>query len=127
MSSYKISELPVASEIDDGSILYVINQGISKQISFRNLLKLKSINRQILTQNIALTESSNAIHFMNPNGVDRTITLPPNPVTGWNYYIKNIGTNNLIIIESFEGSGISTLLSNDSTNVIFDGIEWQEA
>lgn len=82
-------------------------------------------NREALVGNKTLTTASAAYQFLDPNGSDRDVILPPG-AAGIKFIIKNLDTtNNLNIKESVGGATQATIgISSPVAEIVHDGVEY---
>lgn len=78
------------------------------------------VSREVLSADKVLTEADPQYQFLDPNGADRTITLPASPSLGAFVTIKNIGAADGLITPS------RTIATGEVYSYIWDGTEWQE-
>lgn len=86
---------------------------------------LTATNREILTADKALTLASATYQFLDPNGADRDVILPPGQA-GTRFVIKNLDTaNTLNIVEVVNGPTQATIdINSPVAEVIHDGTEY---
>lgn len=76
-----------------------------------------SHSRKVLTGDVAITHNGSLVNFLDPGGVDRNVTLPPNE-EGRFYVVSNVGTAfNLIL-------SVTTLLPGDTALLFSSDSEW---
>ena len=82
-------------------------------------------NREILVGSKSLTTASAAYQFLDPNGSDRDVILPPG-AAGIKFTIKNLDTaNTLNIKESVGGAVQATIdISSPVAEIVHDGTEY---
>lgn len=80
--------------------------------------------RQVLAGNLTIPSSGPALYFLDPNGSDRTITLPALR-RGAVHAITNIGAANDLIVKNAAGTTIVTLNNVQGALFICSGAEWK--
>ena len=91
-----------------------------------NLLSARlGTSRRVLAENRTLSSGSPLAHFYNPNGANRTITLPAIQRGGGEiFFFSNIGTADNIIVQSEAAVTVETFLPGHSGFVIASESEW---
>lgn len=86
---------------------------------------LTATNREILTADKALTLASATYQFLDPNGTNRDVILPPGQA-GTRFVIKNLDVaNTLNIVEVVSGPTQATIdINSPVAEVIHDGTEY---
>ena len=73
-----------------------------------------SVNASTMTGNLALATTSPIVQSLDPNGSDRTITVPGSPYDGQTFIIKHIGSANTLTIDGH------TLYAGDICVLVYD-------
>jgi hypothetical protein len=86
---------------------------------------ITSTNREVLTSTKVLTSSSSAYQFLDSNGANRDVILPPG-ISGLRFVIKNLDTSNSLLIKESAGGSTQAVLNIDTPicEVVHDGVEF---
>ena len=82
-----------------------------------------SHSRKVATDDVVITQNGSLVNFIDPNGSDRTVTLPPLE-DGRFYVVSNIGTTDELEVRADDGSLITTLLAADTALLFASDSEW---
>lgn len=96
-------------------------------VGLRQMLEAVQSNTTIATGNITLTDSSKVIQLINPNGADRTITLPAESMNNHGFLFFNTASTNLLVIKNDAGGAIGTVYPNGAGWFISNGVNWESA
>lgn len=105
---------PTAGDIS--AISLVLSQG------FR-----PSSNKETLSANKTIAATDPQYHFLDPNGVDRDVTLPSG-VTDMLFIIKNTGTGGYVLtVKDSGGTAITggAIANGIVMGFMYDGTAWQ--
>lgn len=80
-------------------------------------------NKEMLTGNKTLTDSSEATQYLDPGTTDRIVQLPPVAVSNPPFHIINTGMY-LLTIQKPDGTKVFDLEPDDSVRLISDGTFW---
>jgi hypothetical protein len=82
-----------------------------------------SHSRKVLDADVLITQNGSLVNFLDPNGVDRTATLPE-----WDdgrfYVVSNVGMAFDILVENHLGGLITTLIPGDTALLFASDSEW---
>lgn len=82
-----------------------------------------SINVQTLAATKTIAATDPQVHLLDPDGSDRTVTLPT-PTTGLTFTIKNTGGANDLDVEDAGASPVVTIAFGETVTVIYNGSAW---
>lgn len=82
-------------------------------------------NRKLLTGDIAIDHEGPSANFFDPNGSDRTVTLPAiSSKEASLYFISNIGTANSLSVVSANALAVATIAFGETAVILSSGAEW---
>lgn len=107
----------------DGNI---VNNNITTEgdITVGGIVK-PSITKTTMTGNLTLDATSTQVHWLDPNGSDRVVTLPAES-NGLNYIFKHIGSANTVTIEKDDTTDLIVLSTDNVAAFMCDGTDWEE-
>lgn len=76
-----------------------------------------------MTGTLTLSANSRRYQFCNPNGSDRTVTLPTG-VSGLGFVFKHTGGANTLTINDASNALVTSLTTGQAATVIHDGSTW---
>lgn len=80
--------------------------------------------RRGLTQNVILVDGDPFVHFLDPNGADRSIALPALTSGGDWRIVANVGSANVLSITDAVGNSITSLIPGESVLCFGSTSEW---
>lgn len=80
--------------------------------------------RRGLTQNVILVDGDPFVHFLDPNGADRSIALPALTSGGDWRIVANVGSANILSITDAVGNSITSLIPGESVLCFGSTSEW---
>lgn len=82
-----------------------------------------SLSRKALNGEYQVVDGGTVVHFLDPNGANRDVRLPPLG-EGKIFLISHVGTANDLNVITANGVAVSTLHFDESMFVVADEVEW---
>lgn len=80
-------------------------------------------DRRIMIGNVTLRQKGHPLHFLDPDGSTRSLTLP-DPELGRGFFIFNVGGSGALTVKNELGTALVTLTSGQGCCVMSSATEW---